>query len=220
MPNFRIRLASAQVRNTRSRGDDTIWASLQLVVNGTPSPTVSWDGLGLKQVNGTRLPEGRDWNNGLHFFGTEARSNVQLDTGNVGPGDLIEVVFHVLNKGHGGAPTTDQYNAASKAITDSLCKSDGNIPGDDGGWICIAARIGAAIFGWLITDCDGPVAADRVQFKGADLDRIVPNPSNLIAQPETARTYHWSRNYAGSDSPTGCGSNSDYRIDMGFIRLP
>jgi hypothetical protein len=48
-------------------------------------------------------------------------------------------------------------------------------------------RRSQALLGWVLTDCDGPIAADKIEFSGADLDRLVPNPPDLVHQPEAAR---------------------------------
>jgi hypothetical protein len=212
MSRFLIRLAGAYISHTRSRDSDTIYAFLELVINGTATPVIYWDGLGWNGQN----HENRDWNKGQHFFGTDVRSNVQMYTGNLAPTDRVEVIFNVINSVN-FIPSGRDYESAAGAIRNGVCRSS-NRAGDSSGWACIFAAIPTILAEWKFADCDGLVAADRVVFTGADLDRLVPNPGNLPAQPEIARSFTWSRNYHGLDSPPVSGSNSNYRIDLALIR--
>src|SRR3990170_2821737 len=77
--NYTVRLASATVYDTRSRGDDTVYAALTVFVNGNRTGTAIWDGKGW---DGSRM-EGRAWAAGLHVFGTPSEGSVHVSTGRI-----------------------------------------------------------------------------------------------------------------------------------------
>ena len=63
--------------------------------------------------------------------------------------------------------------------------------------------------GLITADCDGPVALEQPAFKGIDLWNRTQNASRSI----TLTTHH-----NGMDSPTGCGSNSQYDVTWSITR--
>jgi len=56
------------------------------------------------------------------------------------------------------------------------------------------------------TDCDGWVVNGTMMFGRADLDQMA-----------SQATWSWTAPYPGSDSPVGCGSNSDYSVTYQII---
>ena len=61
----------------------------------------------------------------------------------------------------------------------------------------------ANLWSWLDTDCDGPVAVDQISGPRYVLDAWTDNPAKLVRTQQT---------YPGTDSPTGCGGNSNYEV--------
>lgn len=61
----------------------------------------------------------------------------------------------------------------------------------------------ATLWSWLDADCDGPVAADQISGPRYWLDARTDNSSQTI---------RFTQNYPGTDSPTGCGGNSNYDV--------
>jgi hypothetical protein len=61
----------------------------------------------------------------------------------------------------------------------------------------------ADLWSWLNSGCDGPVAADQISGPRYMLDAWTDNPANLVRTQQT---------YPGTDSPTGCGGNSNYEV--------
>jgi hypothetical protein len=68
----------------------------------------------------------------------------------------------------------------------------------------------AAIGSFLFPDCDGMVAADAIARSKEQLDTAIDAAGGA--------TYRQSRRYPGSDSPAGCGSNSDYTVTWSVTR--
>ncbi len=64
----------------------------------------------------------------------------------------------------------------------------------------LAGFLVSSAWGVILPDCDGPVAASLFLYSGAELKGLVAN-----GQP-----YVWTVNYPGTDSPDGCGDNSNY----------
>ena len=61
----------------------------------------------------------------------------------------------------------------------------------------------ANLYSWLNVDCDGPVAVDQISGPRYVLDARTDNATHLIRTQQT---------YPGTNSPTGCGGNSNYQV--------
>jgi hypothetical protein len=72
-----------------------------------------------------------------------------------------------------------------------------------------AAWLGAKLTGILTADCDGTVALEQLGVTGQQLSSLLTMPT-----PYSHWTYH-----PGSDSSTGCGSNSMYTCYWSVGRL-
>jgi hypothetical protein len=109
------------------------------------------------------------------------------------PNTPVTITLQVVNSGH-----TDHSE-----IVNTLSAGAGVLIGkaiNEGA----GAATGAALKylgGILTADCDGPVAVDKIITNGQELAGISVN------QPYTLTTY-----YPGTDSATGCGSNSQYFV--------
>jgi hypothetical protein len=100
----------------------------------------------------------------------------------------------------------------AKAAAESIGAGAGALAGAEIG-TAIVPIIGSALgalAGWLVSEfttlffanCDGPVAAEQVVFTGAQLSAKTANGVDF-----THATFH-----PGTDSPGGCGSNSEYWV--------
>ena len=67
----------------------------------------------------------------------------------------------------------------------------------------LLAEAFADLWSWLNTGCDGPVAVDQISGPRYLLDAWTDNPANLVRTRQA---------YPGTDSPTGCGGNSNYEV--------
>jgi hypothetical protein len=159
---YNIRLGGVNILNTRSRGTDTIYAQITVSVNGRVVGTAPWNGT---CSDSSCLP-GRDMNNGPHKFGMA----VSADTGPISDTDKVTWSYQVINSGHSnGDPTAKNYTDAANAVTSAGCQSNSNDDSDNSGWLCAGAKVGKALVGWLVANCDGPLAADSITMTGAQL---------------------------------------------------
>ena len=69
----------------------------------------------------------------------------------------------------------------------------------------------ANLWSWLNTDCDGPVAVDQISGPRYVLDAWTDDPAKLVRTQQT---------YPGTDSPTGCGGNSNYEVIWSLQHAP
>lgn len=196
---FTFSLDSFRITNTRSRHEDTDYVSVTLLVkepNGTATPKTLTKSLG-------------NVNNGTHAIG--------LSFPNVAISSTQEAVFNylIVNSGHasesqvysvlenaGGSLATKGLVAAGAALGSLL-----PIPG-------LGTLIGAGA-GYLVgelksilgADCDGPVAAEQDTFPYTDLMAKTANG-----------TFTHETQHPGTDSATGCGSNSMYYVTWHISR--
>jgi hypothetical protein len=140
-------------------------------------------------------------------------------------GGSMGVVFTVINKGtwSGRGTIVDALNYVCGGLVGALGSgqiagwvtkptpnSDGTVsppsPTPIGPWWAGIFALG--VLGvWegiklLWTDCDGWVVNATMQFGRPELD-----------QAASKEPWYWSSLYPGSDSPPGCGGNSDYMVD-------
>jgi hypothetical protein len=185
--NYTVRLASATVYDTRSRGDDTAYAALSVFVNGNRTGTAIWDGKGW---DGSRM-EGRLWASGLHVFGTASEGSVHVSTGRLQDTDTVQIVLQILNSA--SPPSAANYESAADRIQQSKCT------GGDGGsaWECLAPYAADLLAGWPLASCDGLVAADKLVYTAMQLRR----------KTETGETVTVSNLYKGASAPVACNSS-------------
>jgi hypothetical protein len=197
------------IHNTRARHLDTDYASLSLSVGG--------------QAASTKTQKMGDLNNGTYSTG--------LTFENVAIGDEQIVVFSytIMNNGHSNPDVVEKNladaattlankaaqaaaQAAVKPIAEDIAEEAGTLLGGTLGTIVVPV-IGSAIgalAGWIVgktgaalfANCDGVVATGVHFFTGADL-RSRTNGDRAVSATEKN---------PGTDSPDGCGSNSDYDV--------
>src|SRR5690349_5190568 len=192
LDNFRI-------TETRSLHNDTDYVSVSIKV-GAKAPISSTRAMG-------------DVNNGTHQVGLSVSADI--------PADNTPVVFSyvVINNGHSNHATLEKdTEAALTALGNAGVKAASTAAG-----AAIGAALGAslgtaavplvgtalrALSGWLVgeigsilfANCDGVVAAGVRIYTGAQ----------LLQQTTGGRKLTETVQHHGTDSPTGCGSNSVY----------
>ncbi len=108
----------------------------------------------------------------------------------------VIITYQIINSGHRDQATLDSVLTTGTSEIAASQLASGDIPG------AIAAEIVSGLASLFTADCDGLVVVDRIALTGARLKRITTahNPFTLT------RIYH------GTDSATGCGSNSVYNV--------
>lgn len=183
--------SGVHIFNTRSRGNDTIYASITLSIDGKDF--------------GTRLRKLGDMNNGDHGFSNG------VDAGGLwfGPISLdanarVSLTYSVMNIGHQSDAEAQQaaQKAAEAAAKYAEQKGTGSL------FLDIAKAIVQALIGFAFANCDGPVASGGFVLTEAEIAaHILPNDRWDIV----------NKSY-GTDSPAGCGSNSDYNAHLIVLR--
>jgi hypothetical protein len=80
-------------------------------------------------------------------------------------------------------------------------------------WLLIAAgaiEALSALWTVVFADCDGWVAGDVIALSRADIDRLIRRAGSDV--------YRETKEYAGVDSPAGCGANSRYSVTWSVTR--
>jgi hypothetical protein len=188
---FTFTLASFNITETRSRHDDTDYVSFTLLVKsstGSGTPKTLTKSMG-------------DVNNGVH--------NVNLSFPNIAidPSETVVLNYLIVNSGHkspseveSGLETAGTKLAVAGATAlggaiGSVIPGFGTILGGAVGFLA------GELTGLLDADCDGAVAAEQ--------DTLVYN--DLIARTANG-TFSQETKHPGTDSPSGCGSNSVYYV--------
>lgn len=206
---FMFTLDKMTISNTRSRHLDTDHASISVGVNDGPPLTAE------KFIG--------ELNNGTHTVG--------LSIGPIfisSPTDKIAFNYIIINAGHQdhaeiNKKITDAGQTLAKAGATAATTAAGALAGAVvGGSVgsmimpvvgtaigAAAAFLGAKLTGILTADCDGTVALEQVGLTGQQLSSLLSMPT-----PYAHWTYH-----PGTDSSTGCGSNSMYLCYWSVIRL-
>jgi hypothetical protein len=185
--DYTVRLASATVYDTRSRGDDTVYAALTVFVNGNRTATAIWDGKGW---DGSRM-EGRLWAAGLHVLGTPSEGSVRVSTGRVQETDTVQIVFQILNSAT--PPAEANYESVAGRVQRSACAGGDGISA----WECLAPHAADLLTGSPLAGCDGLVAADKLVYTAMQLRR----------RTETGETVTVSNVYKGASAPAACNSS-------------
>lgn len=120
------------------------------------------------------------------------------------PTAKVAFVFQLVNS---SAPT-GTLSGHFAATADQLAKMGAGLAGADAAALATGLPglllIGLSeLWSWLSVDCDGPVAVDQISGPRYVLDAWTDNPAQSV------RT---QTRYPGSDSPVGCGGNSDYEV--------
>jgi hypothetical protein len=191
---FTFSLDSFRITDTRSRHEDTDYAVITLQLKSAHSAT---DPQTLTKKIG-------DVNNGTHAVGLSF-PNIHID-----PSQTVVFNYIITNSGHKDESAVYQtLEKAGTALANKALVAGGTALGNAIPLPGIGPILGAAA-GWLASEigsiltanCDGPVAAEQITLTYADL---VAKTANGTFSHETKQP--------GTDSATGCGSNSMYYVD-------
>jgi hypothetical protein len=180
-----------------------------------------WTGTSLDKFhifNTRSLHEDTDHVNFSLKIGGAALESLTRDTGDVNNGDhlvglsfgpfriqdpAVPIIFNyqIVN----GSYDPEEIKTTLKQAAEDLATSAANKD-----WPTVA-RLLLQKYGPLIVLhlCDGPVAGSQVSTTGPD----------LIRWTQGEGIYTETRDYPGTDSPVGCGSNSHYSVTWSVIRL-
>jgi phospholipase C len=191
------------ISNTRSLHEDTDFVYLSATVGANP-PVFVQKSMG-------------DVNNGTHSVGL----SVEVDI----PDDDTIVVFSylVINNGHGGndakakaaqsaLSTIAKEIIAHKAITATSIAVGSILVPFFASAVAVVAGVMGLVEGGLVlfADCDGAVASGTLPFKCSD----------LIKRTSSGQKISDNTHHPGTDSPTGCGSNSSYSTSCTIATAP
>jgi hypothetical protein len=192
---------SFKITNTRSRHEDTVFVSASVAV-GHEQPQTQTKRMG-NLNNGTYNPK-------ITFAGIEVDDN-----------DKVVISYTILNNGHKDPNAVEKaLGQAASALAGKAAQAAASAIGGEIG-SALGASIGTAVVpivgsaigalsGWVVgevggalfANCDGVVAAAVHPFTGAQLRAAVANGKAM------ENTEH----HPGTDSPVGCGSNSQYDV--------
>jgi hypothetical protein len=152
-------------------------------------------------VNGTMAPGVAsqplgDWKQGAHTL------NFPILVTEVAPNDRVAIGYTIANAGHGNE---QQISDAIVGVVSSL----GNSVPVVGGFLSAAANVWQQVFKVADPDCDGLVVADSIPATGTDL-------ATWTQFGDVHRTFL----VPGTESATGCGSNSYYEVTYSVARAP
>ena len=198
---FNFAVDSFTIKNTRSRHKDTDYISASVAVHGRPAQT-------LKQKLG-------DLNNGTYetamkFVGIPVAAN-----------ETVVFTYAIINSGHQDPDAVEKaLEGTVSTLATKGAQAAATAIGSAAG-AALGAAIGTAavpligtalgaVAGWLVSttggllfaNCDGPVAAAVHSFTGAQLAQGTSGGHAVSGDDH----------HPGTDSPHGCGSNSDYSV--------
>ncbi|MDY0963279.1 VCBS repeat-containing protein [Massilia sp. CFBP9026] len=205
---------SFQITNTRSRHTDTDFVTFSVTV-GSKVPLTAVKYMG-------------DLNNGTYKPGLVFRGVV------VGDGETVVVSYLIVNKGHTAEHRSKIEQDLEKAARElgSKAAQAASTAAVGAAGAAIGAALGTGIFpivgtaigaltGWLVSkgaafgidlifaNCDGPVAGAAHPFTSAQLRQSTDSDKPHSARDDTP----------GTDSPTGCGSNSHYYVNWSVRKV-
>jgi hypothetical protein len=197
--NYSFRLVGIAISNTRSKHTDTDYISCGLSVNGKAYPPI------VKALG--------DLNNGTYLL------NLTIGPVAIAPSDVVIYNYCVVNNGSGNQ--SQNINAISVGTTAALetqassydDPSDPDNANDSSGepWVSIFKAITQLGVPLLFPNCDGVVVKDEFRFSGSKIDDLIKNANIYVVN---------NKFYAGSNSPSGCGSNSKYNVSWTIISAP
>jgi hypothetical protein len=195
MAQYSFSLDRFHISNTRSRHTDTDYVTVGLQIGGQTFPA---------QTKAMGDLNNGDYNVGLVFEG------IEIDD----PGTPVIFNYQIVNNGHASQADIDNAltnGAAQLASEGATALGDKLIPGSGSIWGEAASEAVKWLGGVIFADCDGPVAIDQVAVTAEVLDAAIDGAN-------AGGTYSDTRSYPGTDSPTGCGSNSQYAVTWSASR--
>lgn len=195
---FSFTLDSFKITDTRSRHEDTDYVSFTSLVksataSGTPQTLTKYMG---------------DVNNGVHTV------NLIFPRISVGPADVVVLNYLIVNTGHKNPSQTvstleNTGNKLAVAAGTAAGAAIGSaIPGLGTALGAVAGWLAGEITTLINANCDGAVAAEQNVFTYSD----------LLAKTAQGMFTHTTK-HPGTNSPSGCGSNSVYYVTWHMQRV-
>jgi len=193
---YRFVVTEFTIGLTRALDEDELYLSHTAHVDGT-----------LVATNFAHLGSFSD---GTHQTGDAGLPSVVIND----PSVKVDFVFQLVNAGNASSETVEAalLGTAEQLIGIGAGSSTGSsvvssilaaIPAS-GYWALVLKGVGK-LWDWLTTNCDGPVAVDRLSGPRFAIDNWTDDdPTGTISVIQ--------KSYGGLDSPDGCGSNSAYRV--------
>lgn len=213
---YTIRLESFHIDNTRSRHNDTDTVTFGVQAGDTTFPVLSF-GAG-------------DVNNGDHAIGLHIGNFLLMDpqrpvavsysiyNGNVAAlsTNLNSLAKSLLLNGvhlTTGGPTLKFANL-SGSVTPVALSSGIDLPGllsNTSGWSAAVAKVIAeTAINFAFPNCDGFVAGDVVSMTTDRWNQAIDSQGGSV--------FRTTMTYPGTESPSGCGSNSSYKVTWSVTR--
>jgi len=212
---YTFELESFHISNTRSRHEDTDTVTFGLQVSDQQSPIQSHFAGNLN--NGdypVNLRFGPVW-----IMGETVTSVFTYEIYNGGAGSLptslVTLNQTLLNQ---VVPLVEKTEGLDSGFFNaSAGEADADVPNledpfdDTSDWSgFILESLVDEIGSFLFPDCDGFVAADGIGASKRQWDKAIDSAGG--------QTFRKTMHYAGSNSPAGCGSNSDYTVTWSVTR--
>jgi hypothetical protein len=128
-----------------------------------------------------------DLNNGT-FKVNLSIPNVEVPT----PETKVVMSYLIMNSGHDKDKVSEWLKKGAEGLLSKGAAASGGLGS-------VVSYLGGLGINAILPNCDGWVAGDHVNFTGTSLTAF-------------GASHHETRNYPGVDSPTGCGSNSHYKV--------
>ncbi len=192
---YTFTLTNFRITDTRSLHNDTDYVSISVAVNGQPPIKLPAKSMG-------------DVNNGTH------QVSLTIPNVMVGPTNTVAFVYTIVNSGYNSNSVeqalqkivnlgAEKGAGAGSAALCGLVTEDPSVAKTcDSVGTSAATWVMGKLDGILFPNCDGTVAAATHGFTGAALAKGTANGGVMSGTDDNK----------GTDSPTGCGSNSRYFV--------
>lgn len=202
MDFYRFVVTNFKIDHTRSIHEDTLHLSHTVHVD---NDIVATNVLKLGNFNNG------DYQTEHYVHGTDTLGITDLVINN--PFSKVTFTFQLVNADHDSA---DTVAGRVVATADQLAGIGAGLAGAGASGaaaaapatlgVSLALELFANVYAWLSVDCDGPVAVDQLSGPRYVVDAWADD------DPTGTGTILRERHYPGTDSPEGCGANSDYTV--------
>jgi len=196
---YTFTLDSFKITDTRALHNDTDFVEIAVIVGSSPPITVPTKAMG-------------DVNNGTH------QVNLTIPNVFVPAGQTVAFSYSIVNTGYNANSVEQALKTAVSAAMPKALQAAAAAGGTAIGCTECGAIVGQPASTWftgkveniLFPDCDGTVAAGDHAFPESSLATATGNGNAVVATDDNK----------GTDSPTGCGSNSRYYVTWSVARSP